>query len=146
MNASAEGAVLSFLDTNVLVYAFDISDPQRSRLANQLMERLMDENALCTSSQVLGEFFTTSTRKLRVPLSPAEALKAIDGIAAWPVLATDYRLVRDACELSISAKVSYWDALIICAALRSGATKLYSEDLNDGQRFLGVEIVNPFRG
>ena len=60
------------------------------------------------------------------------------------MVAIDTRLVSDACELSLSSKISYWDALIVAAAARAGASRLYSEDLQAGQKLLGVEVVNPF--
>jgi predicted nucleic acid-binding protein len=134
----------SFVDTNVIVYSVDGADERRQHRARQLLRSLRETDALRTSTQVLGEFFVTATRKIRVPISPAEALAHMNDLAEWPVIATDYRMVRDACELSLSARISYWDALILLAAMRAGARRIYSEDLNAGQKILGIEIINPF--
>jgi predicted nucleic acid-binding protein len=142
---SADPAEICFVDTNVFVYALTEDDPVRSAKAQQLIARLRSTQSLRTSTQVLSELFVTLTRKVRTPLSPAAALEYLDQIAAWPVVAPDFSAIRDACQLSASAKLSFWDALVVVAASRASATRLYSEDLNPGQRLLGVEVVNPFR-
>lgn len=136
---------LAFLDTNLLVYAFDASDPARQRIAEDLLSSLMDSDRLCLSTQVLQEFYAVVTRKIGRALSPDEALAILDDLAAWPLLAIEYTAIRDAVLLSRDAVLSFWDALIVIAAVRSGATTLYTEDLNHGQVVRGVRIVNPFR-
>ena len=83
------------------------------------------------------------TRKIRTRLTADQVLRY--QIAIWPVVVTDYGAVRDAIELSAGASLSFWDALVVVAAARSGAKLLYTEDLQDGQSILGVEVVNPFR-
>jgi len=142
---SAEAHPPSFVDTNILVYALAADDPDRSRVAQNLLRQLMEAQALHTSTQVLGELYVTLTRKVRTRLKPREALRYLDQIAEWPVTAPDYRAVRDAVQLSDRAKLSYWDALVLVAAARSGASRLYTEDLQHGQTILGVAVVNPFR-
>jgi predicted nucleic acid-binding protein len=89
--------------------------------------------------------FVTLTRKVRTPMTAQQALRYLDQLAAWPVVVLDYGGVREAIELSASARLSLWDALVVVAAARSGAKRLYTEDLQDGQTILGVEVVNPFR-
>ena len=142
MSAEAESA---FVDTNVLVYALASDDDRRSPVAQRLLKRLMTERTFRTSAQVLQELFVTLTRKVRKPMSSREALRYLDQIAAWPVMSPDYAAIRDAIELAESAHLSFWDALVVVAAARSGARRLYSEDLQDGQVLLGVGVVNPFR-
>jgi predicted nucleic acid-binding protein len=93
---------------------------------------------------VLQEFFVTVTGKIRRPLSRHRALEIMDDLAQWPLLTTDYSLIREAVLLAGDVKLSFWDALIIAAAARSGASRLYTEDLSHGQTVLGVEVVNPF--
>ncbi len=135
----------AFVDTNVFVYSVDESEGVRHARARHLIRSLMDTEALRTSAQVLGEFFVVATRKLQLPIAPAEALEYVNRYSKWPVIATDTQLVRDACELSMSSRISYWDALIVAAASRAGAVRIYSEDLNPGQKLLGIEVVNPFQ-
>jgi predicted nucleic acid-binding protein len=135
----------SFVDTNVLVYALAADDVRRSPIAQKLLRELMTAQVFQTSTQVLQELFVTLTRKVRTPMTAEQALRYLDQIAAWPVAVLDYGGVREAIELSASASLSLWDALVIVAAARSGAKRLYTEDLQDGQTILGVEVVNPFR-
>jgi len=140
-----EDPPVSFVDTNILVYALAADDAKRSPVAQALVRELMAAETFRTSTQVLSELFVTLTRKVRTPLTPEQALRYLDQIAAWPVVAPDYGAVRRAIELSARDKLSFWDALVIVAAARGGATRLYTEDLQHGRTILGVEIVNPFR-
>jgi predicted nucleic acid-binding protein len=136
---------VSFVDTNVLVYALAADDVRRSPVAQKLLRELMTAQVFKTSTQVLQELFVTLTRKVVTPMTAEQALRYLDQFAAWPVVVLDYGGVREAIELSASARLSLWDALVIVAAARSGAKRLYTEDLQHGQMILGVEIVNPFR-
>jgi predicted nucleic acid-binding protein len=136
----------SFVDTNILVYAFAGNDSLRSPAAQELVTRLMDSKTLRTSTQVLQELFVTLTRKIKPALGSEQALRYLDLVATWPVAVIDYSLIRAAIELAGKHRLSFWDALVIVAADRSGASRLYTEDLQDGQRILGLEIVNPFAG
>ena len=138
--------VPAFVDTNILVYALAADDPKRAPVAQELIRRLMLHQALHTSTQVLQELYVTLTRKIRKPISPDQALRYLERIAAWPVTVPDYGSIRSAIVLSSGHQISFWDALIAVAASRSGAKRLYTEDLHHGQVLLGVEIVNPFLG
>ncbi len=143
MSDSEPGA--SFVDTNILVYAFAGNDPKRSPVAQQLLRELMKRDTLRTSTQVLQELFVTLTRKIRPPLAPEQALRYLDRIATWPVAVIDYGAIQAAVDLSTRHSLSFWDGLVVVTAARSGATRLYTEDLTDGQRIVGLEIVNPFK-
>ncbi|MGH2626535.1 MAG: PIN domain-containing protein [Anaerolineales bacterium] len=136
----------AFVDTNILVYAFDNTDPARHAPAAQLLSRLMDQDRLRLSVQVLQEFYVTMTRKARPPWTPDRALAKLDDFAAWPVVNNDLPLLRESILLSRDAVLSFWDALVVVAAARSGAATLYTEDLNDGQILRGVHVANPFTG
>ena len=104
----------------------------------------MREDRLRTSTQVLQELYVTLTRKVRQPCSSQAALTVLEDVASWPVAVVDYPAIRAAGRLSDEARLSFWDALVVVAAARAGATTLYTEDLNDGQEILGVRIRNPF--
>ena len=143
---SAEALPASFVDTNVLVYALASDDAKRSPIAQALLRKLMEGQVMHTSTQVLQELYVTLTRKVRPPMKPEQALRYLDHIAAWPVVVLDYEAVRTAVQLSSGKSLSFWDALVIVAAARSGSKRLYTEDLQDGQTILGVEVVNPFHG
>ncbi len=135
----------AFVDTNILVYAFANDDKERAPLAQALLDRLIATQSLHTSSQVLQETFVTLTRKGQRTLATTEALLVLDRLAQFPVFQADYAAIRAAAELSSHRKLSFWDALIVVSAARSGAVHLYSEDLEHGRAILGVKIVNPFR-
>jgi len=135
---------LGFVDTNVLVYAFDKTSSPKKLAAQRLINELMEKDLLRVSTQVLQELFVTLTRKVSQPCSIEEALAVLEDLAAWPLMVVDYPAIRAAVELADRAKFSFWDALIVVAAARTGATVLYTEDLNDGQEILGLRISNPF--
>ena len=135
---------LAFVDTTVLVYAFDKSRSPKKRVAQRLISELMEEDRLRVSTQVLQELFVTLTRKVSQPCSSAEALAVLEDLTAWPLMAVDYAAIRAAVGLAGQAKLSFRDALVVVAAARTGAAVLYTEDMNDGQELLGVRISNPF--
>jgi predicted nucleic acid-binding protein len=135
----------AFVDTNILVYAIAEDAGFRGSTAAALIHDLMLHGRLRTSTQVLQEAFVTLTRKIERRLTPQAALTYVDSIAKCPVLPVDFAMVRSAIELTMTTSISYWDALIVIAAERSGAKTLYTEDLQHNQQMLGVRIVNPFR-
>lgn len=134
----------SFLDTNVLVYAFDTDAGEKQTRAQRLMEVEAAEGRLVLSTQVLQEFYVAVTRKLARPLSAGEAEAAVREFALLPVIQVDVEMVVASIARSRSAGFSLWDSLIVEAALAGGATRLYTEDLQHGQRISEMEIVNPF--
>ena len=139
----AEGP--AFVDTNVLVYALESGHSARKATAQRLVEKLIYQDRLRLSTQVLQELFVTLTRQGGLPRCSAdEALAQLESLTAWPVFVVDYPAIQEAGRLARDAVLSFWDALIVVAAARSGAQRLYTEDLNHGQRILGVEVVNPF--
>ena len=133
---------LRFVDTNVLVYAFDDDSPTKRDLARELLER--DAPHLVLSAQVLGEFYVTVTRKLARPLDPVAASAVVDDLRRLPVKPLTGELVAMATRRSRSAMISYWDALIVETALASGAACVLTEDLQHGQDIDGLEVRNPF--
>lgn len=141
---TANPASVSFTDTNILVYALAANDPRRSKPAQDLLRELMAAQTLRTSTQVLQELFVTLTRKIAAPMTAEQVLRYMDRIAAWPVVLLDYAAIRSSVELTSRYSLSFWDALVVVAAARSGAATLYTEDLQHGQTILGVRIVNPF--
>ncbi len=134
--------VSAFFDTNVLVYAAvgaGKDEPKRKR-AMELVESI----DFGTSAQVLQEFFVTVVKKVARPISATQALEWIEQFTAFPCQAIDHQLVRIAIEQSERFAISYWDAAILAAAEALGADTVYSEDLNDGQRYGRVRVLNPF--
>ena len=134
-----------FVDTNVLVYAFDASEPEKKAAALDLLDRGRKEGNLVVSVQVLQELYVTVTRKLTPPLPEREALEAVEKLALLPVVAADRDLVLDGIRGSQRLRISFWDALIVAAARRAGARRLLTEDLSHGQDYDGVTAFDPFR-
>jgi len=133
---------VSFVDTNVLVYALAADDVRRSPVAQKLLRELMTAQVFKTSTQVLQELFVTLTRKVRTPMTAEQALRYLDQIAAWPVVVLDYGGVREAIELSSRRPCRYgMRSSSLPPQIRS--KRLYTEDLQDGPMILGVEVVNP---
>lgn len=135
-------SVDSFLDTNILVYAV-ASDPAATHKRMAALA-LIEREEFAVSAQVLQEFYVTVTRKLESPLTSVQAMEWIEQWEAFPCVGLDAALVKVAIELSERYLISYWDAAIIAAAELAGAEVVYSEDLNDGQRYGQVAIRNPF--
>ena len=135
--------VKTFFDTNILVYAAIGTGKDESKRKRAL--DLMDAEDFGTSAQVLQEFFVTVVKKAARPLSAAQALEWIEQWTAFPCQPVDHQLVRIAVERSERFAISYWDAAILSAAEALGAETVYSEDLNDGQKYGRLRVVNPFR-
>lgn len=137
--------VPSFVDTNILVYAEDRDAKAKHEIARDLVVELWGDRSGALSVQVLQEFYVNVTRKLKKPLSSAKAREIIDEYLTWTVVANTGKLLTDAIDLQQKVQLSFWDAMVVQAAIDAGCTKLYSEDMNDGQRFGSVVVVNPFK-
>ncbi len=133
----------TFVDTNVWVYAVDAADPAKRERARQVLTPEPNVE-LVVSSQVLGEFYVTVTRKLARPLGEGEAARMIDELRRLPCVALDADHVAAAIDGSVSWGISYWDALVIEAARSAGCRVVLSEDLADGQTYGDVGVENPF--
>ena len=131
-----------FFDTNVLVYSHDISTPEKCTRAKSLMNEAFIKNIGVVSGQVLGETFVTLTRKIGVPLD--DALDEIRRLSRFLVVDISSSLVLRAIEIQETCQLSYWDSLIIAAAEFASCDTVWSEDLNDGQRYGSVTVRNPF--
>ncbi len=133
----------AFLDTNVLVYAFDKTSPRKQEVALRLVGDESPRHVL--SAQVLNEFYATVTRKIPEPLDVDTAKEAVRLVSRRTVLALNATSTLDAIEIASRNSISHWDGLIIEAAQRAGCSVLYTEDLQHGQRFGDLEVVDPFR-
>jgi len=142
--ATRSTTVPSFVDTNVLVYAEDSDAKDKQRLARDLVLQLWDLRDGVLSVQILQEFYVTVTRKLKKPLAVGKARDIVDEYLTWTVVDNTGAILLDAIDLQRHAKLSFWDALVVQAAITAGCDRLYSEDLNAGQRFGAMLVVNPF--
>jgi predicted nucleic acid-binding protein len=138
----------AILDTNIVVYAYDPTDPAKHEAANDLIVRLSDERRLVLSAQVLNEFAAVMMKPRRaVPFTPDRVSltlrRLITTAKVVPVTPSMTFLALDAMARH---SLSFWDALIWAAAKENGVARIYSEDFQDGRVVEGVRVVNPFAG
>ena len=139
----SEGDGPYFLDSNVLIYAFDTAEPAKRERSRALIASL-PPGAIVLSAQVINEFYFTVTRKLRPAVPPAAAEEAVRGLSGFRILPVDYRLSLAAMELVRKQQLSIWDALIVESAIDGGCRTLFSEDLQNGRKYGPVTVTNPF--
>ena len=132
----------SFLDTNLLVYTDDLGEPRKREIALGLVDLCMERSSGVVSSQVLQEYFVIVRKKLGV--SAEIARRKVELFARFDVALIGLEDILAAIDLHRLHSFSFWDALVIRSAARSGCSVLYSEDLQHGRRIDGLEIVNPF--
>jgi predicted nucleic acid-binding protein len=131
-----------FLDTNVLVYTDDHSQPEKRSTALALVKRCFRDRSGVLSTQVLQEYFVTTTRKLRV--EPEIARSKIEVFSRLGLVLIGLPDILSAIDLHRTHQLSLWDALLVSVATRAGCSVLFTEDLQHGQRFGKLEVVNPF--
>jgi predicted nucleic acid-binding protein len=136
-------SALEFLDTNVLVYSYDIADRGKQEIAQNLVRKALTGD-IVTSAQVLGEFAATLLHKVVPRVNPAELTVIMDALGPIPIVATDADMVRRAVEVQGRYGLHFYDSMIIAAAERAGCERIWSEDLNSGQKYFGISVQNPF--
>ena len=135
---------LTFVDTNVLVYAHDRSETRKQPLAQALLEGLWASRTGTVSTQILSEFYVVATRRFDPPMSRRAAREVVALYGTWPLVQVDLPLILAASQLEERHRLSFWDALVVEAGRRAGATRLGTEDLPGARRIGGVRIENPF--
>ncbi len=133
----------TFVDTNVLIYAHDVDSKSKHEIAKNILRELWSERTGVLSMQVLQEFYVNVTRKIRSPLPKDSARLVVSSYSIWCIETTPAE-VSVAFRIEDESQIGFWDALIVAAAAKSGATRLLSEDLNPGQKIAGLSIENPF--
>lgn len=133
----------TFVDTNVLVYAHDVDAKAKHEAAKNILRELWSIRAGVLSVQVLQEFYVNVTRKIPRPLPKEAARQVVSAYSTWCV-ETDASDISMAFKIEDASKIGFWDALIVASAVKSGAARIVSEDLNAGQVIAGVRIENPF--
>ncbi len=136
--------VKAFVDTNILVYAYDRGAGDRHEKALGLIEQLWLKGNGILSTQVLQEFYVNVRRKAQRPVTPEQARALVSDYLAWNPIVNDGAVVLEAIDLEKRYQLSFWDSLIVAAAQKGGASVIYSEDFNHGQTFDSVKVQNPF--
>jgi predicted nucleic acid-binding protein len=134
-----------FLDTNIFMYALDAAQGAKHERALFVVENLWSSGRAVLSTQVLQELCINLRQKVRPPLSGEAVYRIIGDYLSWPVVVNTGESVLGALEIEARYQISFWDALIVQAAQTAGAETLYSEDLNDGQVYGSVRVVNPLK-
>jgi predicted nucleic acid-binding protein len=134
-----------FVDSNILVYAYDLSQGEKHVQAKTLLLSLWESGLGCLSIQVLQEFYVNVTRKSEFPLALEEASLVIQDFSDWMVHRPRIKDVISAIEMHKRYQLSFWDAMVLQSAMQSGCSVLWSEDLSDSQDYGGVKVVNPFK-
>ncbi len=135
----------TFVDTNVLIYAYDVDARTKHEVARNIVRELWARRTGCLSTQVLQEFYVNVTKKIASPLSRPSARAVVDSYFVWSIDTTAAEIAA-AFLIEDEARISFWDALIVAAARKAGADRILSEDLSAGQSIAGVRIENPFDG
>ena len=136
---------LVFIDTNILVYAYDKSAGRKHDIAIDLIAQCWERELGCLSLQVLQEFFVTVTRKITFPLETVMSRQIVADLANWQVHEPEAKDILHAIDLYGMHQISFWDAMIIWSATQLGCTTIWSEDLNPGQVYEGVQLLSPFK-
>ncbi len=136
---------LIFLDTNVLVYAYDLDGGDKHKKAQTILRNCWDKENGAISTQVLQEFYSAVTHKIPRSLPKRDARDIVRTYQEWTMYSITINDIISASELEEELKYSFWDSLIIIAAQKIGAELLYSEDMQNGQRIGNLRIVNPFK-
>jgi predicted nucleic acid-binding protein len=133
----------TFVDTNVLIYAHDVDAKAKHEAAKRVLHELWSSRSGALSMQVLQEFYVHVTHKIPRPIAKASARLVVDTYTIWCVETTPSE-ISNAFRIEDESRLGFWDALIVAAAIRSGANRILSEDLDAGQTISGVRIENPF--
>ena len=142
MNSTKEDKI--FLDSNIIIYAYDKTAGNKCDIANQILVDLWNIGNGIISTQVLSEFFVNVTRKIRTPLNAIQAKEIVKDLLKWQVVVNYGNSILNVIDLQIKYKYSFWDSMILQSAISSDAKILLSEDFSHGQTIEGVKIENPF--
>ena len=134
-----------FIDTNIFVYSFDKKSRKKKKISYDIIQVALEDNSGCISSQVIQEFLNVSSKKFDPPLLIQDSIKYLNSVLV-PLceIYTSADLYIKTLEIYEKWKYSFYDSMIITAALRTDCSTLYSEDLQHGQKIQSLTILNPF--
>ena len=133
----------TFVDTNVLIYAYDADASAKHDVAKEILRELWGKRTGVLSMQVLQEFYVNVTRKIAAPLAKDVARLVVNSYSVWCIETTPAE-ISAAFRIEDESKIGFWDSLIVASAAKCGAERILSEDLNAQQRIAGIRIENPF--
>jgi predicted nucleic acid-binding protein len=133
-----------FIDTNVLVYAYDASDQRKQAIAQEIVRKAV-AGEMVTSTQVLAEFAATLLHKLSPPARSEDVIMLLDALGPIKLVLPDEGIVRRAVEAHGTYGLHFYDGMIVATAERAGCERIWSEDLNAGQEYFRITVKNPFK-
>ena len=132
-----------FIDTNILVYTLDAKDSYKQAKARKIMEKVVNLHQPVISTQVINGFYVAATRKLNIDKTLIKTI--VHNFKNMEIITSDLQLTENAINISIESQISFWDSLIIAAAEKANCKLIISEDLNSGQKYQGISLINPFQ-
>jgi predicted nucleic acid-binding protein len=133
----------TFVDTNVLIYCYDVDAKAKHEMAKSVLRELWSQRTGVLSMQVLQEFYVNSTRKISRPLPKSAAQSVVSIYSGWCMETTPAEIAA-AFRIEEESRISFWDALIVASAAKAGTVRILSEDMNERQIIAGIRIENPF--
>jgi predicted nucleic acid-binding protein len=133
-----------FIDTNILVYAHDLSTGEKHRIAKELISTIWNNQNGHISIQVLQEFYVTITEKVKNPIDKVTVSSIIEDLGKWTVHSPDADDIITAVTIQTKYKLSFWDSMIICSAIKTKCDIIISEDFTHNQKYEGILLLDPF--
>ena len=131
-----------FIDTNILVYTLDQKNIVKRDMARKIVKKVVESHQPVISTQVIKEFYVVASNKLKA--DPIVVKNIIHNFHNMEIVNNDLDLIEQAIDISILSQLSFWDSLIIAAAEKANCEYVLSEDLNSGQNYRGIKLLNPF--
>ena len=131
-----------FIDTNILVYTLDQKNIEKRDVARKIVKKIVEVHQPVISTQVIKEFYVVASNKLKA--DPIVVKNIIHNFHNMEIVNNDLDLIEQAIDISILSQLSFWDSLIIAAAEKANCEYVLSEDLNSGQNYRGIKLLNPF--
>jgi predicted nucleic acid-binding protein len=131
-----------FIDTNIFIYTLDQKDEKKRDLARKIVKKVVESHQPVISTQVIKEFYVVASNKLKA--DPIVVKNIIHNFHNMEIVNNDLELIEQAIDISILSQLSFWDSLVIAAAEKANCEYVLSEDLNSGQSYRGVKVLNPF--
>ncbi len=131
-----------FIDTNIFVYTLDKKEKDKQGKARIILKKIVESHQPVISTQVVKEFYVSATNKMKA--DPIIVKNIIHNFRNMEIVNNDLELIEQAIDISVILQLSFWDSLIIAAAEKANCEFVFSEDLNSGQTYRGVIVINPF--
>jgi len=131
-----------FIDTNLIVYTLDKSNVDKQERARNIIRKIVDVHQPVISTQVIKELYVVAINKMKA--DPIIVKNILHNFRNMEIVTNDLELIEQAIDISVISQISFWDSLIIAAAEKANCEYIFSEDLNPGQTYRGVLVVNPF--